>query len=172
MTEEVTDRVIIDMPKKDAWQKLRDLSLAHNYVPGVVGVEMTTELTEGVGASRKVYQGTNKFIEETIEEWKEGAGFLLRLHLGDKPAPPFKRAWFCYLLEDHTDEQTRFTASLIYELPWGGFGRFLDKLMLNRVMQRVISDLAIAMKLYYESGEPTTAEKLKRHKAASRKTPS
>ncbi len=35
-------------------------------------------------------------------------------------------------------------------------------------MQGVISDVAIAMKLYYESGEPTTPEKLKQHKAASK----
>lgn len=168
MPQEVTDKVIINMPRKEAWEMLRDLSLAHNYVPGVARVAMTTEHKEGVGASRKVFQGANKFIEETIEEWNEGEGFLLRLHKGDKPAPPFKQAWFRYQLEDQGTEQTHFSASLIYELPWGGFGHFLDKLMLNKIMRGTISDVAIAMKLYYESGEPATPDKLKEYKAASR----
>jgi hypothetical protein len=32
-------------------------------------------------------------------------------------------------------------------------------------MRKVIEDVALAMKLYYESGEPTTPDKLKQYKA-------
>jgi hypothetical protein len=166
MTDEVNARATIDMPRQQAWEKLRDLTLAHNYVPGLVKVELTTEQKEGVGASRKVFQSETRYIEETVEEWNEGEGFLIRLHKGDKPAPPFKQAWFRYQLEDQGENQTLFTASMIYELPWGGFGRLLDKLLLGRIMRKVIGDVALAMKLYYESGEKTTPARLKQYKAA------
>jgi hypothetical protein len=168
MTAEVSAKVIIDIPHQAAWNKLRDLTLAVNYVPGLVKVEMSGDQREGVGASRKVYQAASRYIEETVEQWHEGEGFLIRLHRGDKPAAPFKRAWFRYCIAEQDAHSTLFTASLIYELPWGLFGRLLDRLVLHRIMQNVIRDVALSMKLYYESGEATTPAKLKRYKAANR----
>lgn len=165
MTDEVNATVVIDIPRQQAWNKLQDLTLAANYVPGLVKVELSTEQTTGVGASRRVYQSASRYIEETVEEWQEGEGFLIRLHKGDKPAVPFKRAWFRYHLQEQDAGHTAFTASLIYELPWGAFGRFLNAMALKRIMKNVIGDVATAMKLYYESGEPTTPEKLKQYKA-------
>lgn len=166
MVDEVQAEAVIDVPREQAWQNLRDLSLAHNYVPGLVKVELTTEQREGVGASRKVYQNETRYIEETVEEWNDGEGFLIRLHRGAKPAAPFKQAWFRYHLADESTTQTRFTASMIYELPWGGVGRVLNKLLMKRIIRGVLSDVAVAMKLYYETGEATTPEALKRYKAA------
>ena len=168
MTDEVNATVVIDIPRQQAWEKLQDLSLAANYVPGLVKVELSTEQTTGVGASRRVYQSGGRYIEETVEEWHEGEGFLIRLHKGDKPAVPFKRAWFRYHLEDQDAMHTVFTATMIYELPWGGFGRFLNTVALKRIMKNVIGDVATAMKLYYESGEPTTPERLKQYKVEQR----
>jgi hypothetical protein len=165
MTDQVEAQVTIDIPQAEAWEKLRDLSLAANYVPGLVKVELSTPQSTGVGASRKVYQAGGRYIDETVEEWRDGEGFLLRLHHGDKPAAPFKRAWFRYDLATLDAAHTRFTASLIYELPWGGLGRVVNKLLLRRIMRKVIEDVALAMKLYYESGEPTTPDKLKQYKA-------
>lgn len=166
MSTVVNARAVIDIPREQAWNKLRDLSLAANYVPGLVKVEITTEQKEGVGASRKVFQSESRYIEETVEEWNEGEGFLIRLHKGNKPAPPFKQAWFRYHLADHGNGNTLFTASMIYELPWGAFGRLLDTLLISRITRKVIGDVAISMKLYYESGEKTTPAKLKQFKAA------
>jgi uncharacterized membrane protein len=56
-----------------------------------------------------------------------------------------------------------FTASLEYELPWGALGAWLEKRM-EKVVQSTIDDVATAMKLYYESGQPTTAAALKAYK--------
>ena len=129
MTQSVASSVVIDMPRGDAWQRLKDISLAHNYVPGIVRTEIVTDLREGVGASRYVYSNEKKYIQETVTEWREGEGFLIKLHRGDKRAPPFREASFRYLLEDAGSDQTRFTACLTYTLPWGGIGRWLEKRM-------------------------------------------
>lgn len=164
MTREVNAQVIIELPREQAWEKLRDISLAHNYVPGIVKTEIVSGQAEGVGASRYVYRNQKSYIQETVEEWDEGRGFLIRLHRGDKPAPPFKSAWFRYQLNDEGTAQTLFTASMEFELPLGALGKWLEK-KLEKIVASTISDVAISMKLYYESGKPTNRAALKAYKA-------
>jgi hypothetical protein len=167
MTREVSAQVVIDMPREQAWARLRDISLAHNYVPGIVRTEIVSARTEGVGASRYVWRNARSYLQETVVEWREGEGFLIRLHKGDKPAPPFRSASFRYELADQGSDQTLFTASLQFEMPWGALGNWLEKQMAKPVAATV-ADVATAMKLYYETGEPTTAAALKAYKAAHR----
>ncbi|MDX1698420.1 MAG: SRPBCC family protein [Thiohalobacterales bacterium] len=167
MTQEVSSTVTIDIPRQQAWQKLRDISLPHNYVPGIVKTEIVSDQREGVGASRYVYRNEKSYIQETVTEWNDGEGFLIRLHRGDKPAPPFRNAWFRYHLADAGDNVTAFTASMGFELPWGGVGAWLEKRLAGFV-EHTIADVALSMKLYYESGEPTTPAKLKAFKAGKR----
>jgi hypothetical protein len=153
------------MPRSQAWAKLRDLSLAHDYVPGITKTEIVSAQTQGVGASRYVYRNAKSYIQETVVEWDEGRGFVIRLHKGDKPARPFRNAWFRYQLADKGRDKTVFTASLEFELPWGALGAWLEKKM-EKIVRSTITDVAISMKLYYESGRPTTAAALKAYKAA------
>ena len=167
MTQEVSAEVLIDLPLSDAWAKLRDISLAHHYVPGIVKTEIVSEQAEGVDASRYVYRNEKSYIQETVQEWQEGKGFLIHLHRGDKPAPPFKDAWFRYALEDAGNGQTRLTTSLRYQMPWGRLGAWLGDRMAGFV-QATIADVACSMKLYYETGVPTTAAALKAYKAGNR----
>jgi len=153
------------MPREQAWARLRDISLAHNYVPGIVRTEIVSARTEGVGASRYVWRSAKSYLQETVVEWHEGEGFLIRLHKGDKPARPFRSASFRYQLADHGLGQTLFTASLQFQMPWGALGNWLEKKMAKPVAATV-ADVAIAMKLYYETGEPTTPAALRAYKLA------
>jgi hypothetical protein len=165
MSREVSAQVVINLPLDEAWDKLRDLSLAHNYVPGIVKTEIVSERNEGVGASRYVYRNAKSYIQETVVEWDEGQGFLIRLHKGDKPAPPFRNAWFRYQLDDEGQEKTLFTASLEFEMPWGRLGAWLEKKS-EKIVAAIVSDVATAMKLYYETGKPTSAAALKSYKTS------
>ncbi|GAB5451917.1 MAG: hypothetical protein Hals2KO_22450 [Halioglobus sp.] len=168
MSEEVSAQAEINIPRAAAWEKLRDISLAHHYVPGLVNTEIVSEQREGVGASRYVYRTPRSYIQETVTEWNEGEGFLIRLHRGDRPAPPFKSAWFRYYLADGaTPDTTVFTASMGYELPGGGFGRWLGSRM-SGFVQKTIADVAMSMKLYYETGAATTPQALKQYKQGLR----
>lgn len=165
MAQHVSAQVVIDLPRDRAWDKLRDISLAHHYVPGIKKTEIVTGEREGVGASRYVYRSERSYIQETVTEWQEGEGFRIRLHKGDKPAPPFREAWFRYQLEDAGNATTLFTASMDFSLPWGPVGAWLEKRMAGLV-QATIADVALSMKLYYETGEPTTPAALKAAKSA------
>ena len=165
MPHEATAHAVIDLPLAEAWAKLQDISLAHHYVPGIVRTEIVTEATQGVGASRYVYRNTKSYIQETVEEWLEGHGFTIRLHRGDKPAPPFKSANFTYHLESEGEAKTRLTMTLRFALPGGGLGRWAGGKM-QPFVQKTIADTALSMKLFYETGQPTTPEALRAYKAA------
>lgn len=166
---EVSSEIEADMSMQQAWGKLRDLSVAHNYVQGLTKTEITTERREGVGASRKVYSKSRPPMDETVVVWDEGHGFLLKLHQGDNDAQgPFKRSFFSYALE-HAGTNTVLRNSMQYEMKWGLFGVILDKLFLRKVFRAVVRDVVIAQKAFYESGEATTAEKLKQLKHAYKK---
>ena len=164
MTRSVSYQVKIDLPRAQCWDKLRDLSLAHHYVPGLKKTEITTDIKEGIGASRKVYQSA-LVLDETVEEWYEGKGFLIRLHRGENGKPPgFEKGWFRYQLEDAGGEQTLFTATMSYVMPWGWFGEALESLLLRRFLQGTVRDVALSMKEYYETGVPVKPERLKQIK--------
>lgn len=164
MSQSVSSQVVIDMPRDVAWTKLSDISAAHLYVPGIIQTKVVSDISQGVGASRYVYRNAKSYIQETVVEWNEGSGFLIKLHKGDKPAPPFKSASFRYLLEDGEQGKTLFTAGMEFELPWGGFGSWLEKRLAGFV-EKTIANVALSMKLYYETGEPTSAAALKAYKA-------
>jgi hypothetical protein len=164
MTEEVSAKVFINVPLSAAWDKLQDISLAHNYVPGIINTEIVSAQSKGIGASRHVYRNKSSYIQETVEEWRDGEGFLIRLHKGEKSAPPFKNAWFRYALRDCGSGRTELTTTLIYEMPLGALGAWIGRKMSNFV-RSTIADVAVSMKLYYENEQPTTPAILRDYKA-------
>ena len=82
----------------DCWEKLSDLSLAHHYVPGVKEIEWVSAGRTGIGATRIAHSSAGAMYE-TVVEWDEGSGFLLRLHRNHKPPRPMKEATFRYAIE-------------------------------------------------------------------------
>ncbi len=157
MNHEATARVVINLPRDQVWAQLQDISLAINYVPGITGCEITTEKRQGVGASRRVSKKDGSSMDETVIEWTEGGGFVFRIHDGEKSAPfPFDRAHFRYRIEDAGHNKTAVTTSLLFDLRFGWFGRFLYDRVLYKVIRKTIRDVALSMKRFYETGEPVT----------------
>ena len=152
--------VPVELPAAEAWAKLSDLSKAHLYVPGLTGLDMTTELRTGVGTSRRVYQGTRLTLDETVVSWEEGEGFSLRLHRGEKgPLPPMTEAWFDYGLLQQ-DGQVLLVNRMRYRLGLGWLGKALQSLFIERVAANAVRDTTLAQKLYYETGAAVSPEQL------------
>jgi hypothetical protein len=145
----------VGVKRPAVWAGLRDLSRAPLYVPGLTGMEFTTDRHEGVGASRRVFQKNGKPLDETVTEWDEGYGFRLRLHDGEKPPAPFREAWFDYRIADAPDGGTLFKPSLTYTLPWGAVGSVLDTLLFNRIARASTRKVAESFKRHYETGQVT-----------------
>lgn len=156
-----TSNVMCNISAEKAWDKMRDISKAHEYVPGLSGTKITTTKTEGVGASRRVY-GKHGAMDETVTEWKDGKGFTIRLHKGDKPAMPFKEAHFTYRIDAIDSKRCKLTTTMVYEMPWGGLGRLLNSLLFGRIVRQNIRDVVLCLKQYYESGKAVTESDLKK----------
>jgi hypothetical protein len=145
----------IELPREQAWEKLRDLSRPHLYVPNLTGCEITTAQREGVGASRRVFQKGRAPMDETVIEWQEGHGFVIRLHNGDRPPMPFKEARFVYRIDADDKGGTIFRPSMVYTLRGGVCGLLLDRLFLNRIIRGVVRKVGLNLKQYYETGQPS-----------------
>lgn len=154
MEFEATARVLLRMPRLEAWRRMQDMTLSKYYVPGLLDCRVTTEGPPGVGASRKVYL-KHMAMEETVIEWTDGTGFLLRLHDGDGPPLVFSQATCRYRLQDAAHDCCTFEHTLSYSMKWGPFGKLLARLAMHRVVQRSAKRVAENLKVYYETGRPT-----------------
>ena len=161
----ISSRMALAISKAQAWEKLQDITLPHNYVPGIVKTEIITTEKTGVGACRLVYSSEQKALSETVIQWNEGSGFVLRVHQAEKGAPaPFKELNFEYSLEE-IDGESYLHNSMIYIPAWGRLGLVLNNLILKKIITGSLRDVTLAQKLFYESGEPTSAVKLKLKKS-------
>jgi polyketide cyclase/dehydrase/lipid transport protein len=154
--QQVAVSVVADLPLDRAWSLLSDFSLPHNYVPGIIRTEIVSNKTSGVGAHRRVYSGEDSYLEETIIAWRDGEGFVIRLHQGDKPMMPFQRAEFSYAISPQNDSGTLIELAMVIEMPWGGFGEKLGDWVILPTMQDRLVQVAAGMKHFYETGVPAT----------------
>ena len=154
------------LPKADAWTLLSDFSLANNYVPGITRTEIVSAEQRGVGAHRRVYDSEGDFLEETIIEWRDGAGFVIRLHDGETPMAPFERAEFVYALTGADAATTRIELALIFEMPWGWLGDAVAEWIILPLMEDNLVQVAAGMKVFYETGLPASDEDRQREAAA------
>lgn len=158
MASTAQSEILIDLPVAAAWEKLRDLSIAHAYVPNLTGVQFVGEQRTGVGTARLVLSKNRPPMTETVVEWLDGTGFTLRLTNGEAPPAPFREASFTYRIEDAGQGRTRFLPSLTYTLPGGPLGALLDALLFRRMMRGMTRQIATNLKGFYETGKPTNPE--------------
>jgi uncharacterized membrane protein len=141
--------VLLNLTPQAAWAKLRDLSLAPHYVPGLTSCRFHPGAREGLGASRRVFRKGGQWLDESVVQWQEGVGFVLILHKASEGAPfPFREASFRYALQAEGDA-TRITTSMSYNLRGGR----LVVVLLVRAFNKVVRQIAENLKAYYESGK-------------------
>ena len=141
----------INLPPEAAWHKLRDLSLAHHYVPGTERTEMTSAITEGVGASRRVYASETEYLIETVTEWQPGTGFTLELLDESGAAPlPFTAAQFSYEIESAQASGSSLRTRLAVQMRGGLLGEWIGGALIGASMQERVDAVSVGMKSYYE----------------------
>lgn len=146
--------ILLDLPLSRAWDKLQDLSLAAHYVPGLTACVLHPGPQTGPGASRRVLQKNGQWLDETVLQWHEEQGFVIRLHRAQKGPPlPFKQACFVYSLAAEGNA-TRLTTCLLYQPAGGVLGTLFDRWMLRRALNTAVAKIARNLKIYYETGIP------------------
>jgi hypothetical protein len=165
MSTTVHGAAAIPLPIAECWAKMRDLTRAKDYVPGLSDCVVTTAQQEGVGASRIVTHRQFGDMNESVVVWDEGRGMTLRLHKGDAPARPFAEAFFRYEFRPARDgalDACEIHTALTYRLPFGLLGRLLDRLFLRRVFRRNVVDAAVSLAENYRTDRPVPAAELPR----------
>ena len=155
--------VTVMVPSKVAWSYMKDFSLAHKYVPGIVKTEVLEGPSSGIDAHRLVFDKTGKAIDETIVEWIEGSGFKIQLHQGDKPLAPFKYAQFNYHMCSKDEDSTLVELAMVYQIPWGFIGRMLGKLIFRPVITNRVVGVAAGLKAFYENADKPNFEEDSEH---------
>ena len=146
-----SSNALIELPLSRSWALLSDLTLAHEYVPGIQRTELVGNKTTGVGASRRVFSSERDYILETVSDWREEEGFTLDLHNdnGDAPAP-FSQASFEYRLEAAGEDRTLVSTELRFTLRGGVVGQWLGSVLLGGVFQDQVDAVTVALKAFYE----------------------
>jgi hypothetical protein len=89
-----------------------------------------------------------QYLDESVVQWQEGTGFVLRLHKGSNESPfPFRQASFSYALQAEGDA-TRITLQMGYSLRGG---RLIEGL-LAKAFNKVVQQIAENLKAFYETG--------------------
>lgn len=145
--------VLLTLTVQQAWTRLRDLSLAPHYVPGLTGCQFHPGPHEGLDASRRVFRKGGQWLDESVVQWQDGQGFVLRLHKGHGAPFPFREATFHYCLQAEGDV-TRITTSMHYSLRGG---RLVERLLGNAFI-KVVRQIAENLKAYYETGKTQNAD--------------
>lgn len=154
----VTAAVNVAVSPAQAWAVLSDFTVAHLYVPGLTRTEVVSANQLGLGAHRRVYQGSDDYLEETIIDWREGNGFTIKLHEGEEVMAPFKRAEFSYSIEPAPGGETAVELAMLAEMPWGKFGEKLGEWFITPVVETNLVEVAAGLKHFYETGQPATDE--------------
>ena len=155
----------VNLDRAAAWRRLRDLSAPHQYVPGLTGAAFSGGQREGAGTRRRVRAAGILALDETVTEWREGAGLTLRLHRGDRGPPmPFRTFLFDYGLVER-EGRTWLVNRVRYSLRLGRWGARLDRVVLRPFIARLLRDITLAQKIHYETGERVTAAGLRTWKA-------
>ncbi|NUT78796.1 SRPBCC family protein [Pseudomonas sp. C1C7] len=148
MSATASHSLLLNLPPQTTWAKLSNLSLAPHYVPGLTGSHFHPGPKEGVGASRRVLRRGGQYLDESVVQWQEGTGFVLRLHKDSNDSPfPFRQASFSYALQP-AGQATRITLQMHYSLRGG---RLMEKL-LGKAFDKVVRQIAENLKAYYETG--------------------
>jgi len=154
-THVASSSVLINLPQDKAWELLRDLTLSHHYVPGLIKTQIMTDKKQGLGTSRRVYQSEKRYINETVIAWQDGIGFTVRLHNDNGTAPfPFSEASFTYGISPASEGQVKMTNTLHYRIGMGYLGHWLHRWVLAPMIQERIDKGATNLKTYYETGKP------------------
>jgi hypothetical protein len=158
MRNSVSAETFIELPCAEVWAKLRDLTRPHFYVPGLLSTRMDTRAVEGVGACRTVFSKRLPPLQETVIEWTEGHGMVLRLHRGERAMSPFAAIEFVYELEPAGVARTRFRPAMRYDTGTGLVGALLDNALLRRVLTSNLRGIAANLKGFFETGKPTNPD--------------
>jgi uncharacterized protein YndB with AHSA1/START domain len=142
-----TAEVHIDAPVESVWDVLADIGAIHTWNPGVVESHVTSETSDGVGASRRCNLAGNTYFDEDVVEWSPNEAITFRI-VGTNM--PFARADIAFRLQPEGGG-TLVTVSPDYAMKFGPLGWLMDALMVRRNYRKGVAQLLDGLRAQVES---------------------
>lgn len=148
----ISGEIRINGRPEDVWAAIADLGAIQEFHPGVKKSYYTTELREGVGASRHCDLLPFGSVEERAIDWKNGESLTLEIFDGER-IPPFRTARATMSVE-RADDGTIARLALEYSLRFVVIGSLLDRLLVRPRFQKMVPAVLAGLKRYIESRQP------------------
>lgn len=146
----------INAPKEKVWRAIAAIGDISHASPGVLRSKLTSEKTEGIGATRHcdfVMMGAS--AEERVTKWKEGASFKIEAYeLKKMPGMKGMEAEFSIT---GTGNKTLLRGDLHYRMQGILFG-LINGMMMKKMNIRAWNGLLAGYKRYIETGETVTKD--------------
>ena len=144
-------------PTGQVWAVLANIGAVQDYSPGVVKSYYTSEIREGVDASRHCDLPPTGTVEERIVDWRDGEQFSIEIYEGTE-VPYFGVSHFTL---ERNVTGTIVTQVMDYkptdDLPNTLVGRSMEGLV-----GKIVGGNLVGLKHYVETGEEVTHEVFKR----------
>jgi hypothetical protein len=130
------------------WALLADLEAVARYNPGVATAAIRGAQRSGVGAVRTCELEPKGRVAERVTVWEEGRALGLEIIESDWPVH-FMR-WVTRV--EPTDDGSRITQDLEYEVKLGPLGWLMDRLVMERKLRGALDDVLAALVREAEAG--------------------
>lgn len=139
--------ITINASSERVWNTLSNIGTIYQWNPGVIDSRTTSEIGEGLGATRFCDLGGKNFLDEEVVAWRPLEQLTMRI---TNTNLPFKTADIRFYLRPEKG-QTVVTVSPQYELKFGPLGRLLDKVYVQKSYQKGMQSLLQGLKKHIET---------------------
>ena len=147
MTEITREITIHDSPE-NVWRVLADYKVVASWAPDVTAVHITSDVSQGVGATRLCSTADFGDLEETVTDWQEGKSLTYSV-TGNLPLNDTALTWSLRAKGDDTIVR----AQAHYEIKEGAFNTVMERLTLRRTLASAFEDALLGFKHHVETGE-------------------
>ena len=111
----MTKDIQINAPKEKVWEILSNMETVQNYDPMVINAFYTSDIKEGVGASRQCDLPEGGYVKERITAWNLDEGYSLKVYEDSEPDSPLENQVAHFALAEN-EQGTKVTMTFEYNL--------------------------------------------------------
>lgn len=146
----IEKEAVIDRTKAEVWEILADYGNIYRFNPNVKASHCTSDIANGLGATRQCELQPMGVVQERIIRWVEGRSYTVEIYEGEK-VPPFQQCIATLSVEREGDYQTRVRFVIQYDLKYGFLGKAMDKIMVKSQFTTAAEKLLAGLKSYAET---------------------
>ena len=153
----VTREIQVDAPTEKVWAVLANIGAVQDYSPGVVKSYYTSDIKEGVDASRHCDLLPTGTVEERVVDWRDGEQYSIEIYEGTEV--PYTGVANFTLKRDGVG--TRVTQIMDYK-PTDDLPNALEGKSMEGLVGKILEGNLVGLKHFIETGEVVTREVFKR----------